>query len=509
MTKAERQLLGRQRYIKAYDTSNGGTLDYCMRFGKTRVALNILMQLFNRNNNHKLKVIIIVPSLGVLNHWNKELEEYKKEVGYKKFFPFEKVQLSTSHTIVSSNGGMEYDLAILDEIHTYMSKEAYKAILAQGKIKYPKILGLTGTYPTGPSKAILDTIAPVVDKISEKEGIDNGWISKFLEFNLALDFSMEDKAEYVRHTNTIRDTLENFRGLHRMFIYQGEYVFRNELDLLMCAYLGKSTKLGYLKSTHIRNAISKKMGWNEGLGDGQYAKSREYWEPRALADTVRFFYTAVRDRNDLISNNTTKLSAVLLLIKKFNAPTVCFNESQIFAEAVVDYIHKYVPDIKAVCYHSSIKSRPLIDPETGDYYRYGSKAKKAGQPVMFGKKSILDATIQGLNEGVYKVLSVVKAIDTGVTLQNVQVAILSSGTVDSIQYRQRVARVKTLDIFNPDRVVIILNLYFDDFMWEIGVGESKERKLIYSRDKVKLETRQKNSVGQINIKFLDFIDMEI
>jgi hypothetical protein len=52
-------------------------------------------------------------------------------------------------------------------------------------------------------------------------------------------------------------------------------------------------------------------------------------------------------------------------------------------------------------------------------------------------------------------------------------------------YEQRIARGKTLDFTNPNKVCVIINIYIDDF--KIGDKEIK------SRDKQKLIQRQQSS----------------
>lgn len=493
----------KQREIatKYLENDKSATLDITMQFGKTLIAVMIMDALMSKGHS----IQIVIPNLSAALTWKTHIKEYM--LTHNTINTLTDIPIKTSHSILEGDA-TRTDYVIIDEIHLFLYGDRYK-ILNREYIKFGKILGLTGTVPTDfEHRGRLYHHTPILCSITEADALKQGWISKFVELNIELELSDNDKAKYVKYTDIIKIILDSFKGIYKFFTYpDGTKIFNNDLDLIYSIYRGKSTRIGRLTNAQIANNVSYRMGWDESKADNPYMQERAFWKPYNLRKASRQFYVAVNERNKVMFQNPIKLGAILRIVNKFgNIPTVCFTDSQKFAEIATDSVNNTFSDGRATFYHSGIKSRPMINPDTNDYYRYGQNAKKAGMPVMYGKTKILKDVIEGLTSGRYNFLSVVRAIDTSVTLKNTQLAIITSGSINTITHRQRTSRVKALDIYNPNKVVYIVNLFFGDFDW-ITYGEYNEiiTTLHSCRDRVKLIERQQDSINIQWIKFEDFV----
>jgi len=474
MTKDERQLIAIKKFLKA---GAKGTLELTMRFGKTRTALKLIDRYMNKYTDN---VIIVVPSVAILEVWQVEINDY---FGDK----YSNHIILTTIDVINKAKEIECGLLIIDEIHKFTSENRLKLVTGE-KVQYSYILGLTGTYPY--DNEILNKYVPVVDKITEKEAIVNGWISPYEIYNIPLELSNQDKQEYLRYSKIMSDVLSDFKGVHKYLLKpDGTPFINNDLELILACYSGKNVpNYGYIKAHLIRETIAVRMGWQPDLdlGNQHNKQIEEYWKPDNIKERVRDFYIAMKNRNEIHNVNSVKLDAVLKIYSKFKDNMfMVFNESVQFADMITDAINNTFNTDKAITYHSQIKSKPLINFITNDYFK-----KKDGDIKLFGKKKQLDYIVQMLKIRRYNLISTVKALDEGFNVSNIDIIITTSGTANPMQYLQRNARGLTIDNYNINKVTKIFNLYFDDFKAEI---EGKY-KVFNSRDKRKLLIRSNEKV---------------
>lgn len=484
MTKTERQNIGISKYLKAKAI---GTLHYVMRFGKTRVGCFIAKRFLDKYPDSH--IIILVPSLAIKKEWEAEITNH----------------ISSNYDIItvgSVKHNLNYNcgLLIVDEIHKFTS-EARQKLLDNSIIHYTYNLGLTGTYPFG--NKVIEQYFPIVDTITEYEAIQNKWISNFIEFNIPLELSEADKNRYIKYSSTMFEVLSTFKGLYNILVdSNNKPFFKDDLDLILSCHSGKNVKdVGYVKSYYIREAVSIKMGYQPELDlDNEHNKTIDkYWSPDAIKNRVTDFYIAMRKRNDIHNINDIKLKAVLLLCDKFKDKNkLIFSESTMFADMITTALNNRFDDNKCVSYHSDIKSKPLINFVTNKYFTY-----KNGNIKKFSRSKQLDYIKSLLQIGVYDTISTVKSLDEGFNAESIEIVITTSGTANPMQYSQRSARGKTVDKYNKNKITLIFNLYFNDFMFNVN-GEYKEFK---SRDKTKLYIRENYDVNSSNIKTVSLVDI--
>lgn len=86
---------------------------------------------------------------------------------------------------MASKHQYECSLLIIDECHKVLAPTLVKLF---DNIKFKVILGLTATFERADGRdKILAKYAPPVDTVSLKEAVENGWLSKFVEYKVLID----------------------------------------------------------------------------------------------------------------------------------------------------------------------------------------------------------------------------------------------------------------------------------------------------------------------------------
>lgn len=470
----EQRLARQQQGIDIWGKSGKGTLKYIMGFGKTFVGIQIIQKVLEKSFN--VSINIIVPSDYIRSNWLKYLEEYEL-IG--------KVIVYTSNEIVSNKYNHFVDLLIVDEIHKFTSDERLN-IIKGNYIKYRWNLGLTGCSITKE----IEEYFPVIDNISEEEALTNKWISNFVEYNLALVLPEEDKHRYEQYSIPIGEILNTFKGSATLF---PNSIFRDDYDLLTSCFAGRKIPNGYISNEIVRNTLATKKGWTPKLEltNDYNIMLEDNWNPNIIEQRARLFNDLVRKRNDILTSHNLKLKIVLDIYKRFkDTTTICFNESADFADVIVDNLNADGSHT-GICYHSNIETKFMSD-ETGEVIK-----TKAGTAKKFGKVALRKMAIEGIKAKFYKWLVTVKALDEGLDIPNIEMVITTAGTTNPLQYAQRSARGKRVDIYNPNKITKIINLYFDNFY-------NDEGKLIISRDLTKLKLRQRGESN--NVIWINSID---
>jgi superfamily II DNA or RNA helicase len=494
--KTERQELAVEKWRIA---KGRGTMNFVPRFGKTRTAIMIINKLLASHKHIIKDILIVVPNIQVRSQWLHEFEIHNINIS--------NIKVLTRNLFNKISTDNNYLLIVFDEIHKYFTTNVTtnKIIDISNNSKF--ILGLTGTLPNNKEhlKSLLN-IAPVIDTITETEAIANNWITSYDEYNIPLKFPSDSRYTYGKYSEFITDTLQLFKGnaklVNGLNIYNDIYFgFKSDYDVITACYVGRKdlTSGRYIKPNEVRNIIGKANGWSVTLNlhDSYDKQIEQYWSPDAIYNRVRTFNDFIRQRKNLINSHTDKIEAIIELIKNdFNKETLIYTGSIEIAEELADTINNIVGNNIAITFHSKIPSRPIINIENGDYFRYKSGAKK-GLPKIFGKTKLKELYINGIKGGIYKILITVESLNEGLNIPNLKRVISIAGTRNNITHKQRSARVKTIDELDLNKVGKIYNIYFDDFTYNNNI--------IKSVDKTKLLERQKNSESipqfmELNIK---------
>ena len=275
--KIDQRRLKRQKEVISKWNHGGrrGTLEAVTGFGKTFVALLILQEM--NDNLPSGTALVIVPTQNLKKQW----EDSIKSMGIT----------GTRVMVINSAVKMDHhvDLLILDEIHNYMS-DVFRGIF--GRTEYRYILGLTATIDReDPRYHIISTAAPVIDTVTLKEAVRNGYVSQFQVFNLGLRMNETEEAKYKEITDAY---------------YKAFAIFNNRFHAAMRCMQDRQ----YL-SVFTRNLA----GWDE----------------QQVLNQARAFNRAMQARKQLIYKSATKREAAKKLIEIFDVPTITFSESVDFA----------------------------------------------------------------------------------------------------------------------------------------------------------------------------------
>ena len=257
---------------KFADNNGKGTLLAATGFGKTFTAIMVIIRLIKARPTGK--VIIVVPTINLKAQWTKELKKHKVHKNCEVFV------INTAYKKKA-----KCDLLICDEIHAYGAEQFIKVF---DKIQYDFIFGLTATIERTDGKHdILLEYAPVIDEVPIEECHQNGWVSNYLVYNLAVP--MED------------DEQEAYDKANKRFRYA-------------------AGRLGFGGSSSFNNARSL-------LNDKSAAP-----ESRAIA---AIYYNSMRERGDICKNSRAKIPVIKQILDKFDdRKALLFSASTKFADEV-------------------------------------------------------------------------------------------------------------------------------------------------------------------------------
>ncbi len=143
-----------------------------------------------------------------------------------------------------------------------------------------------------------------------------------------------------------------------------------------------------------------------------------------LIEAANYFYF-LRKRKQFLYEHPAKLRAVQEIFQTFDQKMIVFSESTDFADKVVEAIGE-----QSFAFHTSLNKRAM----TLNLEKF-SKSEK------------------------YKVLAAVKALDEGLNIPDLSMAVLVSGNATKRQYIQRIGRSLRKQ---PGKTALIINLYIHE-----------------------------------------------
>jgi len=425
--KLERQQEGVDKWFDSGNNNEGmsGVLDWYTGVGKTFASILVIKRLFRLFNNHS--IVILVPSETLYVQWNKVLSENftKKELITISVF--------TPNQIVTNKIKINTDTVIVDELHDFYSTEYVKTIDGT-YIRYKNNLGLTATYEDFRKRHLAITSKfPVIDTIGEGEAVKSGFISRFVEFNLNVKLSKEERIQYDVYSEVITDNLNKFGN-------------NNQLELASkCLSGGQHSNGKHYEAKQFVMGWAASKGWNKNL-DFSLETNKEInalWNPNLIFGYAKNLMTAVRKRKDLLYHCSNKSKICSDIIFKFpELKAIVFSESTSYADKLNKELNEKEDGISVV-YHSQLDTIYAPSPDTGKLIKFGS--------VRLKRKAMQDITT-----GKARALCVASSVDKGLDIPSLKLGITASGKSNFTQYKQRGGRVKR--VFN-DKVALLVNLY--------------------------------------------------
>lgn len=464
--KLIRQLRGGVKWI-----NNGakGTFTWATGVGKTFITLILIRKMQKKNPNRTATVI--VPTIQLKDQWIEEL----------KSFGLSNVNVFVINTVVLRNQQITTDMLILDEVHRYGSEEFSKVFHL---IKYRFILGLTATIERlDGNHVLLTSYAPVVDSISLSDARQNGYISRYIEFNLGVSFNPEEQKKY--------DNINaNYNKYFKMFNF--------DFDLVMKCQAGKAKSPGGIDGPTVRRSYAMVMGWDPVKHRDD---KKHLWHPDNIAGYAVQFGKFMRLRKEMFYDSQSKIEIGKKIISMFpNSKIITFSESTSFADRLTAEIPQ------SVAYHSYIDGGKTEKEQTKEFKTVlaaenfckknkvdlvGLRRKKNKvfwrKEIKQSPSSVRRQRLLDFSEGKVKIINTAKALDQGFNVKDVEIAVIFSRTSNPTQQIQRTGRSARNFTFadGTDKQAIIINVYIKDTKttqdekWLIS-AQKKSRNIIWT-----------------------------
>ncbi len=448
--KFARQQAGTDRWKTAKELGlshrNGwGTLYWATGVGKTFATYTICNKMLEKNNSHI--IYIVVPSIFLEEQWNIKLKDFVKPEYHSNFV------IITVHKVmkyIDDGKFLRASLFVFDEIHEYYSKDRLRMFSGQ-YIDTRWALGLTATYEDKDNRHFeIAHILPIVDRIDEEEAEREGFISKFVEYNLSVSFNERERQLYDEQTEIMTRNLSKFG--------------KGGLKL--------ASKI--IKEPSIATRYAEYNGWSRDL-DLSIEVNRNIhsmWNPKVIIGYAVNSMDAIRQRKNIVYCAMNKLLLAKEIAIKFeNLKTIFFSQSTAFADALARAINQHYEKIEGngiipcVVYHSKLSTQIITDPITG-------KEKKKGKTVL--KREAIEA----INSDRASRISTASSLDRGSDIDRLCLGVTTSGTQNPTQTKQRNGRTLR---FKEGMITLIINLYIKksiDEKW-LRSRQSKSTTIIY------------------------------
>lgn len=361
--------------IETWEANNyQGTICLFTGFGKTKVGVDAILKLKDKIS----KVLIIVPTINLKeNEWPNEIEKWGKSGNIESSIA-DKIDIdieviNTAHKIKE-----EYDLVIIDEVHTSLSPE-FKAV---HNIKCKYKLGLTATPPRHDKEKmrLLEEVCPVVYEKTIKEGVSLGIASPFKIYNLPVTLTRKERGKYAMWCHKFDEASKEL----------SDYLY-------MCRRVGDEDGKRYKYSFDIAREVNQSKYKDHPM----HEMAKKYWMAMSLRKWI--LYSAER-----------KIDTITKIISKYpNKKWIIFSKSTKFVDAVVDALNDLNnKDILACGYHSKM-------------------SKKDREEVLEHFKK---------EDSHFNVLVSADALNQGFNLPAIDAAISAAGTSVSLTFLQRLGR---------------------------------------------------------------------
>jgi superfamily II DNA or RNA helicase len=173
-----------------------GILNYATGVGKSYAAILAIKYVVKKNS--KAKVLIVCPTVAVIDNFMAEFTKFKEKSLLNN------CEFICYASIAKQKG--EYDLVILDEIHHVVTD---RRMIFFKRTRYRALLGLSASL-TPLQKIKLAPYCRVVDKLDLEDVASEGFISNYTIINYPIELTKKEREDYDRYTNTINWTYSNF-----------------------------------------------------------------------------------------------------------------------------------------------------------------------------------------------------------------------------------------------------------------------------------------------------------
>jgi superfamily II DNA or RNA helicase len=492
MTRSEKQAEIQAKYEQF---RGKGFLSAPTGFGKTRVGVNAVKRLLAKNPNRIVHVV--APRTKLVDQWKKEFGNMLNLYNISVF--------TINKYTMMDNTERVCDMVIGDEGHWVTSDTApvFSKVITDSSFRF--CLFLSASFSPEQKRFMRDREIPEIDHIPLAHARKMGWVASYKEFNIGIDLPEEDKRAY---------------DLISSEISKGMAVFDYNLELVRKC-------MGSIKP--LRNRITGQFfdpicvqvardnGWNGNSAAQVYGRMdrmnlEQAWgnpdhnyAPKKITTRAFFLSNLIRERRAFINNYEPKLDVAKEIFEKFpESKIITFGESIALADKLAEMIGD-----EAVVYHSKVKSIE-VEERKQEIRKTYSGAKKLAQKMntklitrsdlgyiveykvkrKIGASKAKEYVLKRIQDNRFKarLLSTAKALDEGLDIPDLDVAIIHSRTQNSRVNIQRSGRVARLFTYKDgtDKVPYVFNIYIRG-----------------TKDEDWLKSSQKESVGVTEIDTID------
>jgi len=428
--------------IQWIDNDARGTIEAATGVGKSIIGCLAIKKMVLRNNERQ--AIVVVPTLQLKNQWESLLES----VGLAN-----NTEVYVINSIALNDKIYHTDLLVIDEIHM-MAADKFSRIF--GLVKYKWLMGLTATVERLDGKEILlKQYAPIVKTISQKLAIEKGWINDFLEINVPVYLTRDEKS-----------------GLHNLSKKIRMY----------------TAKFGDFDS--LRSCMNSKNAY--AFACLHYPMEDPKEKSKQLVRDAVQAQRSIKQRQEFLYKTEHKVQATVDLINEFGLKTITFSQSTDFADEVKQAVGR-----RAVAYHSNLETITKKITKRKNY-----KTKDGADKYAKTVKGKVEQKSDKTYDVVYKVLKKVgstflkreslerfsnsshgidvictaKALDQGFDVPDVQLGIDASRTTNPTQHTQRTGRIARNYTYRDGskKQGIYVNFYIPDSQDELWLRKCQK-----------------------------------
>ena len=302
-------------------------------FGKTKLTIDdIINPVIGKKGTTGRTCYIVTHRTALVKQWKDNLQ------GLLDQELIDRIEVVTSDWVLANRIQREITLLVIDEMSELYGVEEQK-IWDGTLFKYKFFLWLDAT-PKDKNGVWqkLYNIAPAVDKVTRQEGLENGWTTNCLQFNVGVDLTEQERELYDNMSKEIGDSLGKF-GMD--FNLAAKCLSGDKWKKAWDYCTEYAQTLGWDKSYPYIVAKAKPPEWT--LED--YIKVidiNNLWHPEKIIGYAKKLMEMTRERNYLLHKAEFKYDAADAVAKKFiNDKIVYFSQSTEFAHKLHHLLNNY------------------------------------------------------------------------------------------------------------------------------------------------------------------------
>ena len=259
-----------------------------------------------------------------------------------------------------------------------------------------------------------------------------------VNLNIAKNANIYSPVEEHRHGVCLSDDdLISYRKCND-FISTSVKVFGDISNIEKCK---NGDAILNISASAFREQLARENGWSENLDTSIefHRQIDEIYNPNTLFERACTFYNIVKQRRELVSDNTNKLEEILKICKdNAGKKIIIVSKRGEFAAKITKYINEN-STLKCGDYHDCIEDTMLLN-DDGSPVLIKSGANK-GQPKIIKSKAISSLNLSLFANGLQSILSIKNSSDSKLNASCDILIITSPICDDTIDIKKRFNKI--------------------------------------------------------------------